>query len=218
MRHALVVNGGHPPHPDVVPFLPRVELVIAVDSGLDHAHALGLTVDVVVGDLDSVSPQGLARAEADGVLVERHPVDKDATDLELGVMAAMERGATDVTVVSGDGGRLDHLLGGITYLAGDDLDEVVVDAWIGRAYVVVLRDGDDREVQGRTGELISVIPMGGFAEGVTLDGLRYGLHEAMMLPGTTLGVSNEFSRPTARIRVGSGCLLVIQPERLDVLR
>lgn len=214
MRHALVVNGGPAPHPGVVRHLPRVDLCVAVDAGLDHAFALGIPVDVVVGDLDSVSPAALARAEAMDVLVERHPADKDATDLELGVRAALERGATDVTVVAGDGGRLDHLLGAIAFLAGDDLDEVVVDAFVGNAAVLVLRDGDDREVQGRVGELVSVFPMGGFAEGVTLEGLRYPLHEAILLPGSTLGTSNEFARPTARVRVGSGCLLVVQPERL----
>jgi thiamine pyrophosphokinase len=214
VKRAVVVDGGGTPHPDVVAALPPYQLVIAVDSGLDSALSLGLRVDLVVGDLDSVSAAGLARAEADGIPVERHPAAKDATDLELGVEAALRLGATDLTVVGGGGGRLDHLLGGITFLASDELEEVVVDAYLGPAYLAVLRDGDDCEVTGRPGELISVFALGGPAEGVTLDGLRYPLRDATLWPGSTLGVSNEFARPTARILVGAGTLLVVQPERL----
>ena len=67
---AIVVIGGDPPHPGVVAHLPSRRIVIAADSGLDHAQALGLQVDLVIGDLDSVSPEALARAEADGIPID----------------------------------------------------------------------------------------------------------------------------------------------------
>ena len=63
----VVVIGGSPPHPGVVERLDRDRFVIAADSGLDHARALGLAVDLVVGDFDSVTPDALAAAEAAGV-------------------------------------------------------------------------------------------------------------------------------------------------------
>ena len=55
------------------------------------ARVLGLTVDLLVGDLDSVSATGLAAAEAAGTAVERHPPAKDATDTELAIAAALAR-------------------------------------------------------------------------------------------------------------------------------
>ena len=63
--------------------LPDAKSVVAADGGLLRARGLGLTVDVVVGDLDSVTPEALAAAEAAGARVVRHPQAKDATDLEL---------------------------------------------------------------------------------------------------------------------------------------
>src|SRR4051794_10898103 len=106
----IVVAGGDPVPPSVRSRLPDAALVIAADSGADHAASLGLSVDLVVGDLDSVSPAGLAAARDGGARVDEHPAEKDATDLELALDAAVSAGATEIVVVGGHGGRLDHLL------------------------------------------------------------------------------------------------------------
>jgi thiamine pyrophosphokinase len=76
---AVVVASGEGPELT----LPPAETVVAADGGLLRARALGLGVDVVVGDLDSATPEALAAAEAEGARIVRHPQAKDATDLEL---------------------------------------------------------------------------------------------------------------------------------------
>ncbi len=92
MRTALVFAGGERPPPSAVDGLLAADVVIAADSGLGHALALGCAVDLVVGDLDSVDPDDARRARRPaGAVVEQHPADKDATDLELALDAA--RGA-----------------------------------------------------------------------------------------------------------------------------
>src|SRR5262249_11223939 len=48
-------------------------------------------------------------AVAAGAVVERHPTAKDATDLELALLAARDRGAAEIVVVGGHGGGLDPL-------------------------------------------------------------------------------------------------------------
>src|SRR4051812_23931915 len=106
---ALVIAGGDAPAP-IDAGLAAAPLVIAADSGVGHALALGLTVDLVIGDLDSAAPDDVERAIAAGARVDRHPADKDATDLELALDAARELGATEITVLGAGGGRLDHLL------------------------------------------------------------------------------------------------------------
>ena len=113
----VVVTGGDAIDPVHALDLPAGAHVIAVDSGVEHAQALGLAIDLAIGDFDSVAPSSLARAQAAGAETERHPTAKDATDLELAMDAAMARRPTHIHVLGGHGGRLDHLLGNAFVLA-----------------------------------------------------------------------------------------------------
>ena len=116
-RVIVAVAGGDPVPSHVARALPAHAEVIAADSGLTVALALGLSVDLVVGDLDSVEPRALARARAAGVEIEQHPAAKNHTDLALAMDAAVTRGATRIVVVGGHGGRLDHGLANALLLA-----------------------------------------------------------------------------------------------------
>src|SRR3954462_2177242 len=138
--HAIVAAGGDPIDASWIPTLPAADLVVAADSGLAHVFALGLTPDIVVGDLDSVTAADLERARGLGAEVEQYPVDKDATDLELGLAVARTRAATDVTVICGGGGRLDHLLGGLHLLAAPAWCAMRITALVGPARVAVVHD------------------------------------------------------------------------------
>jgi thiamine pyrophosphokinase len=189
--------------------VPRDAFVIAADSGLHHAQALGARVDVVVGDLDSVDPDRLARAVDAGARVEQHPADKDFTDLELAVRAAVSHGADDVLVVGGAGGRLDHFLANVLVLAADAFAGVRVQALVGEARITVVRDR--AELRGAPGSLLTLLPVGGAANGVRTKGLRFPLAGETLSPGETRGVSNEFVEPAAVVELDDGVLLAVQP-------
>ncbi|MBM2824107.1 MAG: Thiamine diphosphokinase, partial [Thermoleophilia bacterium] len=77
----VVVAGGDPPDPESALAVPLGARVIAADSGLELALALGFEVEIAVGDFDSASPEAVARAEASGTRIDRHPAEKNATDL-----------------------------------------------------------------------------------------------------------------------------------------
>lgn len=209
---AVVVTGGDQPPPSVLDQLDSPSVVIAADSGLGVARVLGLPVDVVVGDFDSVDPGELAEAVASGVVVERHPVAKDATDFELALEAATARGATRIVVVGGAGGRLDHFLANALCLASERLAGVTLDAWIGTARVAVVRDRAD--FRGAPGSLLTLLPVGGTARGVTTSNLRFPLADEDLPAGTTRGVSNEMEASTASVSVRDGVLLAVQPHAL----
>jgi len=201
----VVVAGGSAPSTRAAEAIPAGAAVIAADSGVDHALALGLDVDLAIGDFDSVTPEGLAAAAQ----VERHPVDKDATDLELALGAAIARGPRRILVVGGIEGRLDHLLGELLILGSDELAGVELDAVLGVALVQVIRG--ERRLRGTEGELISLFALGGPALGIETEGLAYPLRGESLVPGSSRGISNVFTAAEAHVSVESGLLLAVRP-------
>jgi thiamine pyrophosphokinase len=187
--------------------LPEHDLVIAADSGLAQAAALDLRVDRIVGDLDSADPTALAAAAEAGAEVERHPADKDATDLDLAVQAAIREGAERVVVVGGGGGRLDHLLGNALLLSSPTFAGAAVEWRVGRSRCHVVRQR--AEWTGAIGDLVSLLPVGGAAHGVRTDGLQWRLDGETLPAGSTRGISNRMTHTQAAVALAGGTLLAI---------
>lgn len=205
----IVLAGGAPVCPPLPRLLPAGAHVIAADSGLAAARPLGLEVDLIVGDLDSVDAEDLAAARRAGIPVERHPVDKDRTDLAIALDVARGLGARQVVVVGGDGGRLDHLLAGALLLAAPDYRSLAITALMGSAVLTVVHD--EAELTGRPGDTVSLIAVHGEALGVRTRGLRFALDDEALPPGSSRGVSNVLTRATATIGLRAGVLIAVQP-------
>lgn len=206
MDVVLIFTGGDLPDPEVVGELPAADLVVAADSGYDVALHLGFDVDLLVGDMDSIS----ATPIPDGVEVSRHPRDKDQTDLDLAIELALREDPERIVVVGGSGGRLDHEIATTGLLCSERWESIMEIDWIssrGRAHVLRRR----RVLHGDVGTTVSLIPVGGEVDGVTTNGLQWELSGALLDSGTTWGVSNLMRRPVVDITVESGCLLVVFP-------
>lgn len=200
----------------------QVGLVIAADGGARHANRLGVTIDGWVGDGDSLDPEGMAALRAAGVSIERARPDKDESDTELAVLEALRRGADGVLIVGGLGGtRIDHALANIGLLAMVELAHgraALLDA--GARISLVRAPGPDgvpvqRALPGRTGDLVSLLPLGSGVTGVTTDGLAFPLVDEPLPAGPARGLSNVRTSPDASVTVRAGLLLVVEsPARL----
>jgi thiamine pyrophosphokinase len=208
----IVFTGGDPVDLAMTTAVPRTGFVIAADSGLDHARRLGWPVDLVVGDLDSVSADALERARHEGAAIEVSPVAKDVTDLELALAAAVTRRPRRVVVVGGHGGRVDHFLANAAALTADALADVEVEAHTGAATLYVIRD--ERRLRGELGEIVSLLPVHGPAVGVTTAGLLYPLRDETLVAASGRGVSNQFVQPEAVVSLTGGVLLAVRPHVL----
>lgn len=208
MRTAIVIAGGDPPPTEVLDDLPDRRWVVAADSGADHAIRLGLAVDAIVGDMDSISEAAIeASPEAE---IISFPADKDATDLELALDLVSQREDIDrVLVLGGTGGRLDHFLATASILASPVFSALDIEwlAYPGRVTVV----HEHARLHGTVGGHVSLIPVGGDAGGVRTTGLRWALDGETLRFGTSRGVSNEFSKAVATVTLRSGSLLAVQP-------
>ena len=114
-RAIVLADGDQPSRVDLDAAWPGwadgVDLVIAADGGARLADPLGLRIDAWVGDGDSLGEAGLGELRRAGVPITLAPADKDESDAEMGLLAALRTGARDVTILGSLGGpRLDHAL------------------------------------------------------------------------------------------------------------
>jgi thiamine pyrophosphokinase len=206
----VIVAGGELMAGDAA-HLDDAALVIAADGGADALAALGRRPDRLVGDLDSVSAARLEALAASAVPIDRHPEDKDASDTELAVDAALAAGATEIVLLGALGGpRLDHELANLLLLV--DPDVAHADASIVRGPVAVraLRGGSRRDLTGRVGDLVTLLPVAGDAIGLTTHGLRWPLEGATLPLGRSRGLSNRIVSSGASVALDAGVLLVIE--------
>lgn len=225
--HAVVVADGDAPVRTALDaawpgWADDVALVIAADGGADACPGLGMVPDLVVGDGDSLGPDGLDRLARAGVPVELARVDKDESDLELALATAVRHGADRVTVVGAFGGdRVDHELANIALLAHPAIEGVAVVLLDARGRLSLIRAPAPgggpvrRELPGSIGALVSLLPAGPGVEGVTTTGLRYALRDEPLPYGPARGLSNVRTDPRAQVSIRRGLLLVVEsPARL----
>ena len=199
----LILTGGGPAPTTPVP---DADIVIAADSGLGLAAALAVHVDLVVGDLDSVDRSQLDAAIKDGVAVEEHPTNKDATDLDLALQAAIDRGATRIVLAGGGAGRLDHLLGIAMLLTDVRWAGSAIEWHSGSSITHVARDV--LTLDTLPDDLVSLIPVSDEAV-VSITGTRWLLESIPLSRGTTHGISNEALGGNIDIEGHQGVVLAV---------
>ena len=179
------------------------DLVIAADSGYTCAKTIGVTPDILIGDLDSIAQI------PDGLEVVRLPAEKDVTDTLAAIDYGLSKGFKTFHIYGGLGGRLDHTFANIAclqYLANRGAcgylygDRYTVTAFTGRL-----------ELTERKRGTVSVFAYGGAAYGVTITGLKYPLTNADITTDFPVGISNEFIGSAATIEAQSGVILVVYP-------
>jgi thiamine pyrophosphokinase len=186
--------------------------VICADRGYDYARLLGLSPDLVVGDLDSISPAGRSAARDLGGRLEIHPSKKDATDTEIAVEHALAMDASQILMLGALGGRVDHELANLMLLVRIAMLGRQAEAFDNVCRVLAVA-ADSKPAVARIaaspGDLLTIIPVSCECRGVSLKGLEYPLSKATLPIGTSLGVSNVFAADEATVSLENGAMLVI---------
>lgn len=205
----MIIAGGQPDSDDGRQWAQAADLIIGADGGAAWALAWGLVPGVIVGDLDSLAEKDRRVLQARGCRFIVQPRAKDETDLELALSYAVRQGAREIVVIGALGGRLDHLLANLLLLALPELDGVSVRIVDGRQEALLVRGGEAVTLSGQPGDLVSLLPVGGDAQGVRTTGLAWALAGETLRFGFSRGVSNEMTGPVARVEVEDGYLLVV---------
>ncbi len=204
MSRAVILANGVPPEPATLArALEEAGCFVCADGGANAARAAGLVPDAIVGDLDSADAETLRHFATVEQVRDASP---DRSDTEKAIEWLLGRGPWDEIVLLGaTAGRLDHVLGNLSVLR----------RYAGRV-TIVLEDDHARSWLARgdvaldvpPGTTVSFFAVGGPAEGVTTEGFLYPLRDRRMDLGVQDSLSNVTTARPARIRVGSGEILV----------
>ena len=204
---AIIIAGGQAGDNGWETWVQDGDWIIGADGGAGQALAWGLVPHLVIGDMDSLLDEDQAVLEVRGCRFVEHPGAKDETDLELALRYAAREGAQEIVVLGALGGRLDHTLANVLLLTLPILDGVSVRITDGVGETLLLRGGRMVTLRGSAGDLVSLLPLGGDARGVTTSGLAWALSGDTLRFGFSRGVSNEMTSHEARIKLDEGLLL-----------
>jgi thiamine pyrophosphokinase len=214
MRALLLADGAAPSRADLDAAWPGwdapVDLVIAADGGARLARALGLPIDRWVGDGDSLGRDGMADLRRQGIAVDLAPPDKDESDTELALVAAVEAGATEIVFLGALGGpRPDHELANVALLGHPLLEGRTAAIIDPAARIRLLGPGMGVSLVGRVGDIVSLLPLEE-ATGVSTTGLLYPLSGGTLEVGRPRGLSNVRTREVATVVIRGGRLLIVE--------
>ena len=181
------------------------DLVIAADSGWNNAKALGVSPDLLLGDFDSLGKQNLP----EGPEIYQVPAEKDLTDTQLAVEMALSRGATELVIVGGLSGRLDHTLSNLAileHLNGQKIPAVMTD---GQNRARFLRNNSTLIARSKF-RYLSLIAADPVVKGVTLEGCKYPLKKARLSRTHQYAISNELIGNCALIDIRRGGVWVLE--------
>ncbi len=208
MKRILIFANGDLPNLEKARALIHADdFIFCADGGTRHALALGLTPHLVIGDMDSVTTDEFQQLKKSGVDIELFPRDKDETDMELALHRALEKNPQAILTIAALGGRLDQTLGNISLLSDPRLS--TLDCRLDDGLEEVFFCRNQSTVEGRSGDLVSLIPWEGAVAGTRTEGLKWPLRDETLYPEKTRGISNEMTGDNANISISSGLLLVI---------
>ncbi len=214
--HVVIFAGGAlKPGKAFYQVIASADLIIAADSGAATALQYGRVPAIVVGDFDSLDTDLLRQLSEKGSQVRQAAVEKNETDTELAVQAAIEQGATSITLLGALGGeRFDHTMANILLLA--DIETVPAKIVDGPSTCWLLRGPGSSFINGQKGDLLSLLPLTGDATGVRTKGLYYPLHGETLRFGKPRGVSNVLTQEHAEVSLVGGMLLVVHTDTSEL--
>jgi len=206
---AVVFGGANINDYDFCNDYTKNSIIVCCDSGVEHAFKLGIVPNVIVGDFDSADSCTIDYFKDKNVPFKTYPTHKDETDIELGLDAAMEMGATDITIIGGIGSRMDHTMANchlLLYLLKRGINARMVNE--NNEIKVIDKKA---ELLGKAGDLVSLIPLSMVVRGIITQGLEYPLNKAVLtVDDRLIAVSNVMIGTTAQITIEEGYLYVMR--------
>ncbi len=193
------------------------DMIICTDSGADHARALGITPNIIIGDFDSITKDTQAFFEANKTVKSIHDPDQYSTDLEKALnwitldAKLGEHAHPEITIYAALGGRFDHQMANILVLERYPLPDRIV---IKDEHHEIRLLTQDFKFKGNIGDIVGIIPLRE-TQNLRYKGLKFNAPE--LGPPYTLGwlgTSNEMTAETGEIYMDGGLVLFVRYGKL----
>ena len=201
---AFIYTGGEVYHQFIEERPEEGDLVISADSGYKNATLMGVHTNILIGDFDS-----LGSIPDDVDEVKQLPSEKDVTDTQIAVETAIEHGAEEIIIIGSTSGRLDHAFSNVAILEkywGSHISMYIVN---GQNRVRFIRNSGYIVVRSQY-KYFSVLAVDEKVKGVSIDGGKYPLRNAVLYRNNQFAVSNEITKNCALINVRKGGVYIIE--------
>lgn len=204
----LIIANGNIDNNILHTILKPNDTIICCDGGSKYLFEEGIIPHYIIGDLDSSIPQIIQFFETKNVVFKKFNSKKDETDMELCIDFAISLGTNEIIILGAIGTRIDHTLTNINLLMKAEDANVKATIVDNNNEIQIIIN--NITITGKKGDLVSLIPISTYVEGIDTTGLEYPLKNATMTIGKSLGVSNVMTSNLATVNIKSGYLLVIK--------
>jgi thiamine pyrophosphokinase len=206
MKLAVIIGNGQKPDTVVLNYILNSGpvFIVAADGGANHLYDLKIIPDLIIGDMDSITP------ETEKFFLGKTKIEKldrqDDTDIEKAVKYLISENYSDAILVSCDGFRLDHSINNISHLI-KYFDRIKL-RFIDSETFAVSYTGNVNLVT-QIGETISLY---GFSDKthVSSEGLKYELNDMLLQFGFSDSTSNESNSKNIRFEIEGGIIIIFR--------
>ncbi|MEG0181258.1 MAG: thiamine diphosphokinase [Peptostreptococcaceae bacterium] len=184
------------------------DYIICADGGAKHLYDLKIAPDYILGDLDSLEKSIIDYYKKKGVKFKKFPQRKNETDTQLCVHLAKDLGVSQIHLIGALGGRIDHTIANINlmyYIKELGISSIIKNS-DEEIYII---ENEKISINGKKGSTISILPIKGNVNGVTLENLEYPLDNANINFGNPIGLSNIMKEDSFNVKVDKGSLIII---------
>jgi|YelNatPaOPRAMG01_1025707.scaffolds.fasta_scaffold00216_18 thiamine pyrophosphokinase len=210
MRGILIANGEYWNREMLKEEAGKECFIICVDGGMNFAYELGITPNIIIGDMDSADSKIKGFYETLDIPFKLYPKEKDKTDFHLAMEEIIAHNIKEVSVYGISGTRLDHTIGALGVMRKFLRENKVWSIKISlgeRATGYIFKEA--LKVQGERGDIVSLLPLTERVIGIYTYGLKYPLEDGILELEGSLGVSNEILESPCSITIKEGVLLAI---------
>lgn len=206
MAACILLNGDRPSR-DFAKEIAENKTVYCCDGAANWACEYGIAIDVLMGDMDSIDKGVLNSISKSGIRLVQLNKEKDATDGEEAMDAAVRDGHKQIILLGATGDRLDHTIYNMYIMmrghkAGCDVRALSEN---GEVFVT----NSSFWVEGHIGTTLSIVPINDNVFVEKTEGLYYPFLQKTLRHDSTVFMSNRLTKSNAKVELSGGYVMVV---------